>query len=689
MSDSDPFQKMSLDTLRNLLNIHGEANNLDFKQTFSLSSQKERAELVRDILALANTEGGGHIVFGVVDKTFEPVGLPANVPHIDTTTIYNAISKYISANIQLMAAEYEIEWPTGSEKKRFGILYVAKYPSIVVPRCDVAYEEDKGEKKKTITLIQQNDILVRSGAQSLRANQAVLDRLIGLSYTNNSNIQTHRLDGNLPAREEVAFDFVGRGQELTELWIWFKDPYRKRWMLTGDGGKGKTAIAYEFATQVMINVSEEFVCILWMSAKRRRFEEGVIQSIDVPDFWDLPSLLDAIVKGYGFAEYLDLPPYQKRERAIELITKLPALIIADDIDSLEAEDENAIDFLASDLAVTPSKVLLTSRRVPFGLGAAKTQISGLNQQDGEKFIRSRVRLFGLDSRIFIQRIINEIMETTEGSPLYLEDLLRLCSVLSPEVAITEWKNRKGDEARQYALQREFDELTPSARKIVVACCIPGVPVSLTEIQAITGLSQDQVMSEMQAIQNLFLISRPRLIDGEHRFDVNANTRRLILHIFEKKDLLSRLQERYKGLLGQQGVQGKGDIASYIRKAVSLQHLGKHEEAEHLLLKTLDRYPNNPDLTAQLGEVYSRWQPRRRRADAREQFKRAAQLKCSHESMYRVWANMESEDKEWNAAIEAAETGIKLTSTPSKELYFLEPPSGQGPADGRKRLPHQR
>jgi len=94
VSDSNLHQKVSVDALKELLNIHGEGDNLDFKQTFSLSSQRERAEIVRDILALANTEGGGHIVFGVVDKSFEPIGLSEDVVHIDTTTIYNAISKY-------------------------------------------------------------------------------------------------------------------------------------------------------------------------------------------------------------------------------------------------------------------------------------------------------------------------------------------------------------------------------------------------------------------------------------------------------------------------------------------------------------------------------------------------------------------------------------------------------------------
>ncbi len=92
MITSEELQRqVSQEKLENLLRVHGEENSLDFKRYFSPSSQRARAELVRDILAFANTEGGGHIVFGVEDKTYEPIGISIDV-HLDTTTIYKKLN---------------------------------------------------------------------------------------------------------------------------------------------------------------------------------------------------------------------------------------------------------------------------------------------------------------------------------------------------------------------------------------------------------------------------------------------------------------------------------------------------------------------------------------------------------------------------------------------------------------------
>jgi len=653
--------------LETLLQIHGEGDNLDFKELFSLDSQKERAAIIRDILAFANTEDGGHIIFGI-DKYYNPVGLPDDV-HIDTTKIYNTINKYIIANLQLMAAEYEIQMPGWPEKKRIGILYIPKYPSIVVPRCEVAYQD---EKNKTITVVRKNQLLVRIGAQSCEADQVTYDQLFGRTYSRSESV--HPLEGELPSSDEVTIEFVGRIQELDELRTWFNDPYAKRWFLTGYGGKGKTAIAYEFAKEIQTDAPKGFDYLLWLTAKERRFEEGSILS-KTPNFFDEPSLLDAIIKGYGFDEYLELPLYEKREQVIKLLRELPALLIADDIDSLESldseerEKQKAFMFLVSEVGSTSSKVLFTTRRVASAFSYISTEVYGLSNEEGEQFIRSRIRLFHLDREFFTYQIINDILKVTEGSPLYVEDLLRFCKTLDPIKAIEEWKKRGGDEARRYALQREFDGLTPLAKEIVLACCIPGIPISLTEIQVITGRSLDQIISEMSSIQNLFLVSRPKLIDGEARFDVNMNMRRLILNTYQNVPTFSNLKKRYDGLLGRINIKEKNNIASYNQKAVSFQRLGQHEEAEHLLLTALARYPNNPDLTAQLGMIYSHWLPTRRLADARDQFKLATKLGCRQEWMYRAWARMEIDDEAWSAAIEAAEAGINA-GYKTKELYSL-------------------
>jgi len=100
-----------------------------------------------------------------------------------------------------MAAEYEIERPTWPEKRRFGIVYNAEYPEVVTPRSDIAYED---ERKKPITLARSGDILVRLGAQSIRTDQASLERLIRRKRHNiesNENQQGSLYDGVLENKE--------------------------------------------------------------------------------------------------------------------------------------------------------------------------------------------------------------------------------------------------------------------------------------------------------------------------------------------------------------------------------------------------------------------------------------------------------------------------------------------------------
>ena len=368
----------------------------------------------------------------------------------------------------------------GRNRDVWKFIYIAESSTILVPHKQVAYEDDK---KRTKIVVDEHHIVVRIGAQSVTPDQATLAQLVARKHILADNIEElHSLEGNLPAREDVTVEFIGRLDELEELRKWFKDPNSKTWMLTGDGGKGKTAIAYEFATELKGGAPKNFEYILWLSAKSRRFQNGSIQNID-PNFWDYPSLINAIVRGYGFddEDYAKLTEEEKKEQAKTLLTAIPALIIADDIDSLEPKNERAIMFLISEIASTPSKVLFTSRRVPFGFGENYTYVEGLNKEDGSAFIFSRIRRSRLDKSMFPPRIVDEILKVTDGSPLYLEDLLRFCSVLSVETAINNWKNKTGHEARKYALEREFELLNSTARDIVFACCIPEVALSLVEI----------------------------------------------------------------------------------------------------------------------------------------------------------------------------------------------------------------
>ncbi|PYY12832.1 MAG: hypothetical protein DMG61_15510 [Acidobacteria bacterium] len=85
------------DDVRRLLLQKTETKNLDYKQTcnWANASSDEKCELVKDILAMANTQDGGQIVFGVEDRTFNLVGMTdAEFQSFDPTRVNDFVRRY-------------------------------------------------------------------------------------------------------------------------------------------------------------------------------------------------------------------------------------------------------------------------------------------------------------------------------------------------------------------------------------------------------------------------------------------------------------------------------------------------------------------------------------------------------------------------------------------------------------------
>lgn len=494
----------------------------------------------------------------------------------------------------------------------------------------------------------------------------LMDKLMG--PVTSLDMQREPLEDRLPPRESIVVDFIGRDKELKELREWFDDPVSRRWALAGEGGKGKSAIAYSFAFEIKLRSPQPFQTVFYLSAKRRKYQEGVIVSIDKPDFCDLDSAFNCLLTCYGWIEEISNPIESKRKRVIELLTEFPALIVVDDIDSLESENENVIEFFSLELPQTKSKVLFTSRRTIFGMGGATTHVGSFDYQDGEKFILSRCQLMELDPSIFNKGIIKEIIRVSEGSPLYIEDLMRLAAMMPAKEAIKIWEQKGGNEARRYTLGRECDLLTADARRVLIGTCIYLGAVSFAEIETVLGITPEILTSALQELQKLFLVPKPRLIEGEQRFEVNVNTRALVRDVYGSTDLYRRIEAAHKTITEGVSKTGRGDIAAIIRQSVFQVKASKHQEAERLLLKALEKYHSDPEIMAFLGWVYKTWHPPRI-TDAREFFIRAWQLKHKNQEMYEHWCKMEIKELEWTKAAEAAEKGLKLIPNNKLLLYL--------------------
>ena len=467
------------------------------------------------------------------------------------------------------------------------------------------------------------------------------------------------LDHRLPSKESVVVEFVGRERELSELRTWFDEPTSALWALAGEGGKGKSAIAYTFAQEVQSRAPAPFQIVLWLSAKKRRFVEGVTAAIDSPDFHDLESALSQILIELGWAEDAELPVASRREKVVELLDEFPALVVVDDVDGLDAEGEEAIGFFVLRVSKTRSKVLFTSRRTIFGLGGCTTHVSGFSPEDARAFIESRIRLMNLDDAAFTQSVVQEIVRVSDGSPLFIEDLLRLSiSAKSPSAALRMWQNRKGAQVRRYALERECELLTSSAKDVLLAGCVAEGSVSFSELGNIVGADDENVGSALQELRRLFLVPTPEFVQGEQRFGVNVNTRTLVREVYGKTEQWRRIEAAYQAITQGLPSGGRTKIGAIIRQCGLLVRSAKLEEAEILMNNALVERPADPDLYGFSGWIYKRWTPPRV-ADARLRFSRAAELRSIKEDMYEHWTRMERGEREWTKAALAAEKGLEL------------------------------
>ena len=403
--------------------------------------------------------------------------------------------------------------------------------------------------------------------------------------------------------------------------------------------------------------------------------------MESPDFCDLKSALFQILVQLGWAEEAEAPLAEQKAKVMELLNEFPALVVVDDVDSLDAEGEDAIGFFVLEVARTHSKVLFTSRRTIFGLGSATTHVSGFSVDDAREFVKSRIGLMGLQEGAFTAQVVQQIVRVTDGSPLYIEDLLRLSiSARSPGAALEMWRDRHGAEARRYALERECELLTATARDVLVAGCVASGSVSFSELSGIVGLDDERVSGALQELRKLFLIPTQTFVEGEQRFSVNVNTRTLVREVYGNTEHWRRLEEAYRAITQGLPAGGRSKIGAIIRQCGLLVRKGRRQEAEELIRNALADRPGDSDLYGFAGWIYKNWAPPRV-ADARRHFRRAAELRSIKEEMYEHWTRMERGQKEWTKAAKAAERGLELIPDSVVLRYW----AGRSRADIAKEL----
>ena len=143
-----------------------ESKYIEFKESFDINSMAEWCEILKDIVAIANT-GGGIIIIGIQDN-----GKKANtdiqpILNYDSAKITDKVNKYTGTQF----ADFEVTELKRRNFKTAAIIIDAVYPPMIFTKPGT-YNTPEGQHKKAFS---QGTIYFRHGAKSEPATSADLE----------------------------------------------------------------------------------------------------------------------------------------------------------------------------------------------------------------------------------------------------------------------------------------------------------------------------------------------------------------------------------------------------------------------------------------------------------------------------------------------------------------------------------
>lgn len=505
-----------------------ECEVLDFKRQVPVTDS-EYVKTMRDVVALHNSFGG-FIVFGIAeiekDRVYKYIGIEHGALKI--SKIKDIISSYIKPAIQISIKEICIN------DVSLEVIWVSKRKLGEQP---VKFHRNGPEDAPGHLLFKKDEIVFRKLDHNVIARTPEDYEFLYserrpscLELSLKASVSSGILDHNLPDRSVVCANFVGRADDLACLWSWVADDFSRVRLIAGEGGLGKTSLGYKFSEEVVVRRVEPFERLVWLTAKERQFvaAQNEFRETGHVDFSDFESLLCAINLAHGRSQS-EIQGCDQREllqSAVESCSIIPSLMVIDDVDSLSADDQRRVMEFCLRLS-RGTKVLLTARANFSYAPENVLKLDGLAEDDFISYVGIIRKNYGLGD--LTRHKIKQLLDVTSGSPLYADSLIRLeRRGLALDQAMAQWKGSKGSEVRRAALQREIEQLSREARRVLFAVS-QLKNCSYVELSRVVDYTEQTLGDALDELTNLFLISAPS-IAKEARYTVEPNTGRLVLEV---------------------------------------------------------------------------------------------------------------------------------------------------------------
>jgi hypothetical protein len=194
------------------------------------------------------------------------------------------------------------------------------------------------------------------------------------------------------------------------------------WLMSlfGEGGLGKTALAYEVVSRY--SLAAGFTRVAWVSAKSLHLSlDGMLLRNSSAEFrWAslIKKMADqlGIALGYNAAEWMG--DFQQQIRVLPRSEK--CLLVIDNLETVEDVTE-AIQYICGNQIIKPHKILVTTRHALLDKAPSvvEKEVTSLNVSAALDFIRS---IGNNDIERATDDELRPVVDATEGNPL----LIKLC-----------------------------------------------------------------------------------------------------------------------------------------------------------------------------------------------------------------------------------------------------------------------
>lgn len=545
----------SLEVLKNIYDkkYNYENEKIDYKEIFSFEDERDKLEVLKDIVSFANTDGG-YIIYGVTNN-FEWKGLDDRSMIIDDIKIIDFARKYIDNTFKIKTGRYVLN------DEEFYLLSIEKNENrLITFTKDGRYIKRRiNGTEETKYVFKKNDQYGRVGSSSKPINGDEL-------FVKRREIN-YGIVNNLSEVKRPYIKYIERPEYVDRIIEKMNNKNIRNVQINGLGGIGKTSLVIDFCEKIVdrkIKLNTNFHFIVWITGKKTLFlETGNIQIIRAKDI-SFNEVLEEFKNTFRISNFEKLE--ELSEKIFEIMKIYNTLVVFDNMETIR--DAEILNFILKFPLNT--SVIFTTRVNIEDLQYARIDIEGFEQKQFKEYLNNQIDVYNRGKENWVKITDTQYVKLynlIQGSPIMTNMIAyKLANGQNTDRLIKHLNSMKQinstyDSAMKFCFEEVFETFDALDKKILFLLSIPESneeEFSIPDLIECTGEKEMVIQDKMDNLHNLsFCIAKngnyssPNLVKvfASKKLstdnDININElKNSYYKLFIKKDRLNKMSDTF-------------------------------------------------------------------------------------------------------------------------------------------------